>query len=130
MAEKHVYLGDDQSNVIYPMVDSESILDKDKLLQGYALRSDILSLNAGEIKNGGNLNEVTDPGFHSIRGCDSSTIANLPPAIKESNLWATILTIPVVGITQIYIQGSLIVVRDCMGNPGVWSEWKFTVLKK
>ncbi|WP_429971143.1 pyocin knob domain-containing protein [Fructilactobacillus sp. Tb1] len=132
MAIKNVYLNDDENNELHPYINAVNILDPDNLTNDCAKKTDTLNINAGYIKNGGNLDEFTDTGIYNIQGADGTTIKNLPAGYADSNLWASVICLNGAGLRQIYIQGGSMYIRAKMGNPATFESWKqfnYTVLQ-
>lgn len=124
MATKNVYLGDDQGNEIYPYVPAANIIDAGQLTKDYALKKDVLNVNAGVLGNGTNFDEVDKPGFFQILGADITTMQNYPSIYTDTNLYATVLNIGGAGLHQYWLQGEAIVSRARIGNPEKWTAWK------
>lgn len=125
MAVKNVYLNDDENNELHPYINAENILDPDNLTKDSATKKDTLNINAGYVKNGGNLDEFTDNGIYQGNGVDGSTLKNLPGgSSSDSNLWFSLVCLNGAGLRQFYMQGDYIAVRAKIGNPGTFGPWK------
>lgn len=137
MTVKNIILGDNKGNELYPKTTANNIIDPENLktsaknitnpeilTANLPKANEVLSLNAGTINTGGNLNTITSNGFFTIKGLNSATLLNIPKDVKDLNLWAVVLNINVGGVIyQRYLQGQRTYTRAYFGDPAKWTEW-------